>query len=108
MVTLSFSRRSVEAEIAPDPESFFNAVVLHYTDHQRSWMVTVPGHAIGERRRLVGLSQEKLARGAGVSLNTIGRFERGEVDPSLSTIMAVYRALQIECIEVKDFNLFFH
>lgn len=107
-VSLSFSRRSVEAEIAPDPEDFFDAVVTHYANRDRAWIVTVPGHAIRERRLLVGLSQEKLAQNAGVSLNTIGRFERGEVDPNLSTIMAVYRALQIGRVEVRDFNLRFY
>ncbi|MFW5695819.1 MAG: helix-turn-helix domain-containing protein, partial [Alkalispirochaeta sp.] len=55
-----------------------------------------------DRRRLVGISQEKLAQRAGVSLNTIGRFERGEVDPELSTIIAIYRALEIGRIDVND------
>lgn len=44
-------------------------------------------------RALLGWSQQELADKAIVSLNAVTRLERGEVDPRLSTITAVQKAL---------------
>jgi len=44
-------------------------------------------------RALLGWSQQDLADKAIVSLNAVTRLERGEVDPRLSTITAVQKAL---------------
>lgn len=101
-LSLRISSRSVEAEFSPDPEGLLDAIFTNYGSAEWWWMVTNAGRTVAERRRLAGLSQEKLAQRAGISLNTVGRFERGEVDPSSSTIMAIYRTLEIERIEVKD------
>jgi len=46
-------------------------------------------------RKDLGLSQEALARGAGVSLNLINKIERGVVvDPHYSTLAGIADALQ--------------
>lgn len=70
---------------------------------QGEWTVFVRpiGKAIRCRRQVLGLTQEELADAAGVSNNTIGRIERWEVDPSVSTILSVYRALRVETVTVQ-------
>ena len=50
-------------------------------------------------RALLGWSQQQLADKAIVSLNAITRLERGEVDPRVSTLMAVEKALTKAGIE---------
>ena len=56
--------------------------------------------SIGERvragRKALHLSQEEVARRAGVSLNQVNRLERGEiVDPRYSTLRGLARALGV-------------
>lgn len=47
-----------------------------------------------ERRKELGMSQEEVARRAGVSLNLINRLERGVVaDPHISTLFGIASAL---------------
>ena len=50
-------------------------------------------------RALLGWSQQLLADKAIVSVNAIARLERGEVDPRMSTLMAVHKALTEAGIE---------
>src|SRR5713101_1334719 len=50
-------------------------------------------------RALLGWSQQQLADKAIVSVNALARLERGEVDPRLSTLMAVHKALTAAGIE---------
>ncbi len=55
---------------------------------------------IGERvragRKALHLSQEEVARRAGVSLNQVNRLERGEiVDPHYSTLLSLAQALGV-------------
>lgn len=47
------------------------------------------GCAIRERRKSLGLSQRMLADIAGMSVNTLTALERGEGNPSLSTLMTL-------------------
>ncbi len=54
------------------------------------------GKKVRELRLSKGLSQEKLANLADVPLSQIGRIERGEVNPTLSTIIVLSNALQVE------------
>lgn len=49
-----------------------------------------------EARRRAGLSQAELARRAGKPTSSIGRWERGEVRPSLETLRALVRACGLE------------
>lgn len=53
-------------------------------------------------RALLGWSQQQLADKAIVSLNAVTRLERGVVDPRLSTITAVEKALTKAGIEFID------
>jgi len=50
-------------------------------------------------RALLGWSQQQLADKAIVSVNALARLERGEVDPRMSTLMAVHKALTDAGIE---------
>jgi transcriptional regulator with XRE-family HTH domain len=56
----------------------------------------ISGDLLREARRRAGLSQAELARRAGKPTSTIGRWERGEVLPSLETLRAVVRACDLE------------
>jgi len=69
-------------------------------------------HAFGdvlrsERLRL-GLTQQDVALRAGVHINFVGRIERGQAEPSLSTIFALAQALELapESIIAKVGQLF--
>jgi predicted transcriptional regulator len=53
-------------------------------------------------RALLGWSQQQLADKAIVSLNAITRLERGDVDPRLSTVSSIQRALEKAGIEFID------
>lgn len=50
-------------------------------------------------RALLGWSQQQLADRAIISLNALTRLERGEVDPRVSTILAIQQALSRAGIE---------
>jgi predicted transcriptional regulator len=56
-------------------------------------IVMITSRQIRAARALVGWSQQQLADKAIVSLNALARLERGEVDPRMSTLMAVHKAL---------------
>lgn len=49
------------------------------------------------------LSQEKLANLADIPINQVGRIERGEVNPSLSTLHVIAKALNIEISDLVTF-----
>ncbi|MFM8913325.1 MAG: helix-turn-helix domain-containing protein, partial [Flammeovirgaceae bacterium] len=50
-----------------------------------------------------GLSQEELANDADIPINQIGRIERGEVNPSLSTLYSIASALNLKLPELLKF-----
>ena len=52
-----------------------------------------PGALVRDTRLRHGLSQETLARRAGTTQRQIGRIERGEISPSISTLARVLAAL---------------
>jgi transcriptional regulator with XRE-family HTH domain len=56
--------------------------------------------AIGEKIRSLrtqkGISQEELANEAEVPLSQIGRIERGENNPTISTLHVIAKALEVE------------
>jgi len=62
--------------------------------------------AIGEKVQLLrkqkGLSQEDLAGEADIMLSQIGRIERGETNPTISTLALLATALQVELKELVD------
>jgi predicted transcriptional regulator len=65
--------------------------------------------AFGEnlrRMRIVsGLSQEDLAYSADIPINQIGRIERGEVNTTISSIIAISRALKLHPRDLLDFDI---
>src|SRR5215210_5492546 len=56
----------------------------------------VSGDLLREARLRAGLSQSELARRAGKPTSSIGRWERGEVLPSLETLRDLVRACGLE------------
>ena len=56
----------------------------------------ISGDLLREARKRAGLSQAELARRARKPTSTIGRWERGEVLPSLETLRQVIRACGLE------------
>jgi len=56
----------------------------------------VTGGLLREARRRAGLSQPELARRAGKPTSSIGRWERGEVLPSLETLRELVGACGLE------------
>lgn len=53
----------------------------------------VPVRDICSARKMLGLSQEKLAEALGVSRNTISRWERGECSPNVAKMAELERML---------------
>ncbi len=56
--------------------------------------------ALIERRKQANLSQEKLASGAGMSLKTYQRIERGEADIKMSQYRSIVRTLKVTDLDV--------
>lgn len=59
----------------------------------------VTARQIRAARALLGWSQQTLADNAIVALNAVTRLERGEVDPRVSTVIAVEKAIRKAGIE---------
>lgn len=53
------------------------------------------GQRIGQRRRAIGLSQDKVAELSGLHRNQISLLEQGRRDPRVSTLRKVARALDV-------------
>ena len=49
---------------------------------------------VGKRRRIVGLTQQKLAMLAGVSQSLIAKLESRKIDPSYTKVKAIFDALE--------------
>jgi ribosome-binding protein aMBF1 (putative translation factor) len=56
----------------------------------------VSGDLLREARRRAGLSQAQLAQRARKPTSVVGRWERGEVTPSLETVRTMIRACGLE------------
>jgi transcriptional regulator with XRE-family HTH domain len=69
----------------------------------------ISGVLIREARLRAGLTQADLGRRAGTAASAIGRWERGDVSPSLETVRALVRAtghdLTIGIAEADDHDL---
>jgi transcriptional regulator with XRE-family HTH domain len=57
---------------------------------------------IKERRRILGISQEKLAERAGLSTNFLARIELGEKTPSLKTLAQLAKTLEVHVSELLE------
>jgi len=62
------------------------------------------GEHLRKHRTAKKLSQEELANYANVPISQIGRIERGEGNPTLSTLFSLSKALNIELRDLVDFN----
>jgi len=58
------------------------------------------GRMLKKRREDSGLSQEELANDADIPINQIGRIERGEINPTLSTLSSVAKAMKIKLTDL--------
>ncbi|MGB1248449.1 MAG: helix-turn-helix domain-containing protein [Chitinophagales bacterium] len=56
-------------------------------------------------RKQVLKSQEQLANDADVPLSQIGRIERGEINPTLSTLYVISKALNTDLKRLMDFTI---
>jgi transcriptional regulator with XRE-family HTH domain len=56
----------------------------------------ISGRLLHQARRRAGLSQADLARRAGKATSAVGRWERGEVRPSLETLAELVTACGLE------------
>jgi len=62
------------------------------------------GMRVREVRKLRGLSQERLAEKVGVDPKQISRIEGGKSAPSLDSLEAIARSLQVEMKDLLDFQ----
>jgi len=60
---------------------------------------------IKELREAHDITQEQLSEKSGLSVSQIARLETARINPSVSTVFAVARALNIELKELFDFKL---
>lgn len=58
------------------------------------------GRRAAEARRLAGLTQEQLAEQVGVSVQTVGRLERGEQAPPLARLEKIAEALGVDLADL--------
>ena len=68
-------------------------------------LVKALGERIRELRIKSGFSQEGLANEADIPLSQIGRIERGEINPTISSLFVIAKALAIDLKTLFDFNL---
>ena len=60
------------------------------------------GRHLKATRKTKGLSQEDLANDADIPINQIGRIERGEINPSLSTLSSIAKACKISLAKLME------
>ena len=60
------------------------------------------GQSVKQQRVRAFMTQEQLAKAAGISPRQLVRIERNEVDPRLSTILKLGRALGVDPSELVD------
>lgn len=53
-------------------------------------------------RKKQGLTQTELAELVGVGMNSIARYERGEVQPSVDVAVAIAKALHVDLVELLE------
>ena len=68
-------------------------------------LIKAIGLRIKEFRIAQGLSQEDLCNEADVPLSQIGRIERGEINPTISTLFVISVALKIDLKKLFDFKI---
>ena len=58
------------------------------------------GNNIRKKRDAKGISQQELADNSDVAKSTIQRIEKGEMNPSVLTLIKISTALEIELVEL--------
>ena len=66
-------------------------------------LITAFGQNLRKLRKSKGFSQSELTHRADLSKNMVGNIERGEVNPTLTTIIALAKALGITQSELMDY-----
>jgi transcriptional regulator with XRE-family HTH domain len=61
------------------------------------------GYHLRELRQEARLTQEELANDADIPINQVGRIERGEINPTLSTLYALSVALKRSLPDLLNF-----
>jgi transcriptional regulator with XRE-family HTH domain len=60
------------------------------------------GQVMRELRQRAGRSQESIARDAGLSVTSYARIERGEANPTWTTVTQIARALDVSLAELGE------
>lgn len=68
-------------------------------------LVIAVGKRIRDTRKSLNMSQEDLANEADIPLSQIGRIERGETNPTISTLYVIANALNVDLKVLLDINL---
>ena len=68
-------------------------------------IIKAVGSRIRELRVQSGISQEALSNEADIPLSQIGRIERGETNPTISTLYVIAQALGTELKELVDIKV---
>ena len=63
------------------------------------------GEHIRSLRLELGISQEELANEADIPLSQVGRIERGETNPTISTLHVIAEALKTDLKTLVDFKI---
>jgi transcriptional regulator with XRE-family HTH domain len=61
------------------------------------------GENLRKLRKIKGFSQEELTFRADLSKNMVGNIERGEVNPTLTTIVTLANALEVSKAELMNY-----
>ena len=64
--------------------------------------ITKIGRSVKQQRVKAFMTQEQLAKVAGISLRQLVRIERNEVEPRFSTILKLGKALSVDPSELVD------
>ncbi len=76
--------------------------ISHVTKVRDARLLSRFGKQLKRLRIEKGLSQEQLANDADIPINQIGRIERGEINPTLSTLNSIATALQMKVGELLE------
>ncbi len=68
-------------------------------------LVKAVGERIRQLRLELAISQEELANEADIPLSQIGRIERGETNPTISTLYVIAEALKIDLKTLLDIKI---
>ena len=65
-----------------------------------------PGEKIKEIRESKGITQKALAKSAGIMPSTLGKYERGVLNPKIETVEKIAKALDCHVLDIIDIEFF--